>query len=82
MLSLIAFLAFFGWYILRSLKLYWNADYSGYLPKLGLGVLASVISYLILGITNDSCVAVAPIFFVLTGMGMGINYRLKKEQTR
>lgn len=78
--SLIAFLVFFGWYILRSLKLYWNADYSGYLPKLGLGVLASVIGYLILGITNDSCVAVAPIFFVLTGMGMGINYRLNKAE--
>lgn len=80
--SLIAFLIFFGWYILRSLKLYWNADYSGYLPKLGLGVLAGVIGYLILGITNDSCVAVSPIFFVLTGMGLGINYRLRKEQVK
>lgn len=80
--SLIAFLIFFGWYILRSLKLYWNADYSGYLPKLGLGVLASIISYLILGITNDSCVTVAPMFFVLAGMGMGINHRLRKEQAK
>lgn len=77
--SLIAFLVFFGWYILSSLRLYWKADYSSYLPKIGVAALGSVISYLILGITNDSCVAVAPIFFVLAGLGLGINYRLKKS---
>lgn len=74
--ALIAFLIFFGWYIIRSVKLYWNADYSGFLPKLGAGVFAGVVGYLILGLTNDSCVTVAPVFFALTGMGMGINHQL------
>lgn len=77
--SLIAFLIFFGWYIIGSLKLYWKQDYSGLLPKVGIGVVASVIGYLILGLTNDSCIAVSPIFFALAGMGLGINYYLKNE---
>ncbi|MDD7402625.1 MAG: O-antigen ligase family protein [Butyribacter sp.] len=78
-LSLIAFLTFFGWYIISSLKLYWKADYSEFLPKIGIAILASVIGYLILGLTNDSCITVSPIFFALAGMGLGINYHLKKE---
>lgn len=78
--SLIAFLVFFGWYILRSVKLYWNANYDSYLAKLGLGILASILGYLILGLTNDSCITVSPIFFALTGMGLGINYRLTQEK--
>lgn len=78
--SLIAFLVFFGWYLVRSIKLYWNADYNDFLTKLGLGTLASVTGYLILGLTNDSCVAVSPIFFVLAGMGLGINYQLTRKK--
>lgn len=77
--SLLAFLIFFGWYIIDSLKLYWKQDYSALLPKVGIGVLASVIGYLILALTNDSCIAVAPVFFALAGMGLGINYHLKTE---
>lgn len=77
--SLIAFLTFFIWYICSSLKLYWKQDYSELLPKIGVGILASVIGYMILGLTNDSCIAVSPIFFALAGMGLGINYYLKKQ---
>ena len=34
---------------------------------------------MILALTNDSCVATSPIFFALIGIGLGINYRLKKD---
>lgn len=78
--SLIAYLTFFFWYIGSSILLYRKQDFSKLLPKAGIGILASVIGYLILGITNDSCIAVAPIFYILTGIGLGINYRLKAEK--
>lgn len=77
--SLIAFLVFFGWYLLSSIRLYWKRDFSGYMPKIGVAIMVSVIGYLVMGLTNDSCVAVAPIFFVLTGMGMGINLYNKQN---
>ena len=77
--SLIAFLTFFGWYIISSFRIYWKQDYTDYMAKIGVGVLASVIGYLILGITNGSCIATAPIFFALTGLGLGINHYLSKK---
>lgn len=79
-LSLIAFLTFFGWYIISSFRLYWKHSYEGYLPRLGLAILASILGYLFLGLTNDSCIVTSPIFFALAGAGLGINYRLKQEK--
>ena len=77
--SLIALLIFWGWYIVSSFRLYWKNSFEGYLSKFGVAILASVIGYLIMGLTNDSSITVAPIFFVLTGMGLGINHVLKSE---
>lgn len=78
--SLIALLTFFIWYLIDSLKLYWKHNYEGYLPKIGVAIFVGTIGYMILAITNDSCVATSPIFFALAGMGLGINYKLKKER--
>lgn len=46
---------------------------------IGVGVLGAVIGYLILCLTNDSCVALSPIFYTLIGIGLGINYKLRKD---
>ena len=78
--SLIAFLVFFGWYLIRSLKLYWRQSYDSYMSKIGLAVMISIMGYLILGLTNDSSVVISPVFFVLTGMGLGINRHLESLQ--
>ncbi len=80
--SLIAFLVFYGWYLIRSFRLYWKLQYDSYMAKMGVAVMVSVIGYLILGLTNDSCVAVSPIFFVLTGLGLGINRHLQQTVKR
>ncbi|MDE6568853.1 MAG: O-antigen ligase family protein [Lachnospiraceae bacterium] len=78
--SLIAFLVFFGWYFIRSFKLYWKQSYDSYMSKIGLAVMISIMGYLILGLTNDSSVVISPVFFVLTGMGLGINRHLESLQ--
>ncbi len=78
-ISLVALLVFFVWYFIDCLKLYWKNNYDQYLSFIGVGLFAAVIGYLILGITNDSCVTVSPIFYTLVGMGLGINYKLKSE---
>ena len=79
MFSLIALMTFFIWYLVSSIKIYWTHSYDGYLPKVGVAIFVSVIGYLILALTNDSCVTIAPIFYALIGMGLGINYNLKKQ---
>ncbi len=80
--SLIALLVFYIWYLISSIKLYWKHSYEGYMPKIGVAIFASCIGYMILALTNDSCVTTSPIFYALIGMGLGINYNLKKEQRK
>lgn len=78
--SLIAFLVFFGWYIISSIRLYWKGDFSSLSEKIGVAAMVAVLGYLVMGLTNDSCVTVAPIFYVVAGLGLGINHRVKNEK--
>ncbi len=81
-ISLIAWLTFLGWYLIDSLKLYWKNHYEQYLSFIGVGIFTATIGYLILGLTNDSCITVSPIFYTLIGMGLGINYKLKADMPK
>ena len=81
-LSLLALLIFFGWYLIDCLRIYWKNNYTEYLSLIGVGIFAAVIGYLILSLTNDSCVAVSPIFYALLGMGLGINHKIKSEMPK
>lgn len=80
-LSLLAFLIFYAWYLISSIRIYWNEKYESLLSKVGLAVMMGILGYLIVALTNDSMIVVAPVFFAMTGMGMGINHRLKKENS-
>lgn len=79
-ISLVAWLTFFIWYLVSSLRLYWKHDFDGFMPKIGVSIFVAVIGYLIIALTNDSCIAVSPVFYAVTGMGLGINYKLKKDK--
>lgn len=80
-LSLIAFLALVFSYILSSFKLYFNRKtYNGFMDVAGLGILMAVIVYLFTGLSNDSIVSVAPVFWILLGSGLAVNHKLKSEQ--
>lgn len=81
-ISLIALLIFWGWYLIDSLLIYWKNNYTEYIALIGVGIFAAVIGYLILCLTNDSCVAISPIFFSLLGMGLGINHKIRMEMPK
>ncbi|MCX7842207.1 MAG: O-antigen ligase family protein [Clostridia bacterium] len=75
--SLLAFLAIILMYFIQCCTilakyskqdLYWHA---------GIGIAAAVAGYLAAGVFNDSIVSVAPIFWVLLGLGININLRIK-----
>ncbi|WP_099466999.1 O-antigen ligase family protein [Konateibacter massiliensis] len=76
-LSLICFLVFVGNYLSTSFKLLiYKKEYNS-LDLVGISIFLAIIGYLLCGITNDSCIAVAPIFWVLLGVGMAVNRILK-----
>lgn len=84
-LSLLALLALFGMYFVSSIRLYIKEEFSTFLPIAGLACFAAFCGYAAAGMFNDSVVSVAPVFWVLLGLGIGINIRLvnlKKENQR
>jgi len=80
-LALICFLAVCMIYFIQSCKLYWKADMSDSKQMLGTGIMLGVIGYLISGLANDSCVALAPLFWAFLGIGFAIN-KMNKEKSR
>ncbi|MDF2484688.1 MAG: hypothetical protein K0R46_856 [Herbinix sp.] len=72
-LSLIAFLIFYTLYFVSSLKLYGKGICNTYCSYIGTSIMISSACYMIGGLANDSCIAVAPLFWVFMGLGITVN---------
>ncbi len=78
-ISLISLLVFWIIYIVQSFKLYWNTQYNTLHKKIGLACMIAVIGYLVAGIFNDQIVSVAPLFWLVLGIGVSVNRSVKSE---
>ena len=79
LLSLICFLVFYIWYFITSFKLYVRADRSKSIVMVGIGILCGTFGYMIGGIINDSMIVIAPLYWVLIGIGFAINSMIKRD---
>ena len=79
-LSLLAMLVLFGIYVVSSIKVYWKEDFKSFLPVAGAACFLAFCGYASAGLMNDSNVSVSPVFWVLLGLGIGINLVLGKEK--
>jgi len=77
--ALLAFLAIMIIYIVDSIKLYALKDEYKKPQILGSVTCLGVIGYLFAGIFNDSVVSVAPVFWIILGVGVALNYMNRKE---
>lgn len=78
-ISLIAFLLFYLFYFVSSLRLYIRGAYDTYAKQLGSAILISTFGYMISALINDSSVTVSPIFWILLGIGFSINRRVSQN---
>ena len=79
-IALVAFLVLCIGYIVQSVKLYaFKEKYHDVDEAMGIGVMLAVMGYLGAAFFNDSVVSVAPIFWILLGCGMAVNYRVSKS---
>ena len=77
LLSLLAELALFLMYFVSSFKAYFKKNkYNSFMESAGLGIFFAVCMYLFTGLSNDSILSVAPIFWVLLGTGFIINRKV------
>jgi len=79
-LSLIAFLAFYLIYFVNSLLIYTKCRFDSYENKIGFGIFIGSFGYLVSGIINDSMITVAPVFWVLMGVGISMNRQIKNQK--
>ncbi|QGG47193.1 O-antigen ligase family protein [Heliorestis convoluta] len=78
--SLFAMLAMFGMYGYSSLRLYGRSRFDSFYARTGLAIFIAIMGYLVAGFFNDSLVSVAPVFWVLFGLGLACNYLYEKEE--
>lgn len=78
-ISLLAFLILIGSYSIKSLKLYFGNNYEDFLSQVGVSVFVAIVGYLGAAFFNDSVVSVAPVFWILLGLGISINYIVSNQ---
>ena len=78
-ISLIALIFIWGIYIISSLKLYSRIKFNSLISFVGASCLVSIIGYLTAGIFNDHIVSVAPLFWIILGLGISINLKIKRD---
>lgn len=78
-LSLICFLVFYLWYFISSLRLYFKQRLNNPLVITGFAIMLGTLGYMISGLANDSTITVAPLYWALMGIGIGINQRIRMD---
>jgi O-antigen ligase len=78
-LSLIAVCWLWGKYLISSFILYSKSNLVNWQDRLGTAIMAAVTAYLTAGIFNDSVISVAPVFWIILGLGISLNLKLKNK---
>lgn len=81
-LSLLAIVTLFALYFASSIKIYIKEEHNSIFSVAGLACFAAFCSYIVVGIFNDSVISVAPVFWVLLGLGIGMNFFLKEKSRK
>ena len=76
-LSLICFLAFYLWYFISSLRIYFKQRLDHPLAIIGFSIMLGTLGYMISGLANDSTITISPLYWALLGIGIGINHRIR-----
>jgi O-antigen ligase len=78
LISLAAVIILFAVYFMSNFKLYLSSKINNYYQELGIAFLAAFIAYAVAGFFNDSVVSVAPVFWII--LGVGISLEIKKQK--
>jgi O-antigen ligase len=81
-ISLLAILLFYGWYFISCINLYLRCRFDNYFTITGAAIFIGTIGYMISGISNDSSLTTAPVFWVLIGIGIAINKAIKSSNEK
>jgi hypothetical protein len=78
-LSLMLLFSLFVLYLVKCFRIYNNSKFDNTLEIYGLCSFLAVCAYLVAGIFNDSVISVAPVFWILLGIGIAVNGKLQTK---
>jgi hypothetical protein len=78
-ISLLALLSVYLMYFIDSMRLYYKRDLKTLLDYVGIGAFTGMMAYLGAAFFNDQIISVAPLFYVMVGLGIAINGIIKKQ---
>lgn len=78
--SLLALIVLFGVYIVLWIKHMRSTDKDDIRRWMSIGIFTAICGYLIAGLFNDSVVSVAPVFWILWGLGIGLTTNSSKSK--
>lgn len=81
-LSLMAFLVFYGTYFVGSCRRYFGREVLSTEEWIGFALFLSTLGFMAAGLANDSLIVVTPVFYVLLGTGMAVNQKLCSRHTK
>jgi O-antigen ligase len=74
-ISLLAILTFFIIFFIQGIKLYFGKEMNDFNKIVGFGSFLGFCGYMVSMLVNDSVVSVAPLFWII--IGLGVSYSLK-----
>lgn len=78
--AMIAVIVFYVWYFMTCLRLYRKAAYEDGMEVIGAGLMFATFTYMVVSVLNDSTVSVAPVFWIMMGLGIAVNEMVRKKQ--
>ena len=81
-IAMLGMVVFFVIYLAWSVRLYIKSGFENYFEQTGIAIMLAVLGFVVMGLSNDSCIAVSPIFWAILGMGVWINDKVKKKENR
>jgi hypothetical protein len=79
LISLAAIILLFGLYFIRSLFLYYKTKNFSYYNILGIAFFSAFNAYAAAAFFNDSVISVAPVFWVILGLGIAAELKIKND---
>ena len=80
MISVLSKFLIIALYAYSSIKLLRKSNMFSDIEKIAVAIFCAIVAYLISGITTDSLISVAPVFWILLGTGIAVNSSIKKKQ--
>lgn len=77
--SALCFLMFYVLYFIESIRLYWKHGSDSGLSRTGAALCAATAGYMVIGMTTDSTITVAPLFWSMMGIGLAVNKIIRQK---